>query len=88
MVRLGLHLLFLCRREEYVVEYETVAGTIGMKVEVGGRVAYIMLIISGIVSAVPSPCAFAVFAVDVSRLVCRLVFAHEEYARFQDFLAV
>ena len=59
-----------------------------MEVEVGGRVAYKMLVVGGVVAAVPCPRAFAIFAVDVASLVCSLVFAHDEDARLQDFLAV
>ena len=40
-----------------------------MQVEVGRRVAYVVEVVFGVVTSVPCPCAFAVFAVYVAGFV-------------------
>src|SRR5687767_1588103 len=68
-MRLGLLFLFSCGREQYVVENQPVSRRILVQRQVCRRIIDSVLIVLGIMTAIPRECA----AADVARYVLHLV---------------
>ena len=73
--------LFLCRREQNVVQNETIARRIGVHVQFRRRVADDVLVVLRVVAAEKSPKAVAEVAVDVTILVQGAIVAQHHHRR-------